>query len=54
MNIIGLASCFFLMTVRRRVLSLDMVRNIWSWEDNLTLNDSLLESIGRDVRDAVS
>ena len=45
MNIIGLASCFFLMMFAG-VLSLDLVRNIWSWEDNLALNDSLLESIG--------
>ncbi|BBO33534.1 helix-turn-helix domain-containing protein [Lacipirellula parvula] len=45
MNILGLASCFFLLMFAG-VLSLDMVRNIWSWEDNLTLNDSLLESIG--------
>jgi len=45
MNILGLASCFFLMLFAG-VLSLDMVRNIWSWEDNLTLNDSLLESLG--------
>ena len=44
-NILGLASCFFLMLFAG-VLSLDMVRNIWSWEDNLTLNDSLLESLG--------
>lgn len=45
MNIIGLASCFFLMMFAG-VLSLDLVRNIWSWEGNLSLNDSLLESIG--------
>ena len=44
-NILGLASCFFLM-IFAGVLSLDMVRNIWAWEDNLTLNDSLLESLG--------
>ena len=44
-NIIGLGSCFALLTFAI-VLSLDMVRNIWSWEDNLALNDSLLESIG--------
>ncbi|QDT73958.1 helix-turn-helix domain-containing protein [Lacipirellula limnantheis] len=44
-NILGLASCFFLMMFAG-MLSLDMVRNIWSWEDNLTLNDSLLESLG--------
>lgn len=45
-QIIGLGSCFALLTFAI-VLSLDMVRNIWSWEDNLALNDSLLESIGK-------
>ena len=45
MNILGLGSCFFLLMFAG-VLSLDMVRNIWAWEDNLTLNDSLLESLG--------
>jgi hypothetical protein len=45
MNIVGLASCFLLLMFAG-VLSLDLVRNITSWEDNLTLNDSLLESLG--------
>lgn len=45
MNILGLASCFFLL-IFAGVLSLDMVRNVWSWDENLALNDSLLESLG--------
>ena len=24
---------------------MDMVRNIWSWDENLALNDSLLDSL---------
>ena len=44
MNIIGLGSCLMLLTFGG-VLMLDMVRNIWSWEDNLALNDSMLDSL---------
>jgi hypothetical protein len=44
MNILGLGSCLALLTFGG-VLMLDMVRNIWSWEDNLALNDSMLDSL---------
>jgi excisionase family DNA binding protein len=44
MNILGLGSCFLLLLFAV-VLMLDMVRNIWSWDANLALNDSLLDSL---------
>lgn len=44
MNIIGLGSCLMLLTFCA-VLMLDMVRNIWSWDSNLALNDSMLDSL---------
>ena len=44
MNIVGLGSCFVLLLLGVTV-SLDMVRNIWSWDQNLALNDSLLDSL---------
>ncbi len=43
-NIVGLGSCMFLLLFSV-VLMLDMVRNIWSWDENLALNDSLLDSL---------
>ena len=30
---------------RAMVLMMDMVRNIWSWDQNLALNDSLLDAL---------
>lgn len=44
MNIIALGCCFLLLLFIM-VLMLDMVRNIWSWDANLSLNDSLLDAI---------
>ena len=44
MNIVGLGSCFMLLALAMMVM-LDMVRNIWSWDANLSLNDSLLDSL---------
>jgi hypothetical protein len=44
MNILGLGSCLALLTFCG-VLMLDMVRNIWSWDSNLALNDSMLNSL---------
>lgn len=43
-NLIALGCCMFLLLFGV-VLMLDMVRNIWSWDANLALNDSLLDSI---------
>jgi hypothetical protein len=43
-NIVGLGSCMFLLLFAV-ILMLDMVRNIWSWDENLALNDSLLDSL---------
>ncbi|HEX6962893.1 MAG TPA: helix-turn-helix domain-containing protein [Lacipirellula sp.] len=43
-NIVGLGSCFFLLLFAT-ILMFDMVRNIWSWDENLALNDSLLDSL---------
>jgi hypothetical protein len=43
-NIVGLGSCMLLLLFAV-VLMLDMVRNIWSWDANLALNDSLLDSL---------
>jgi hypothetical protein len=43
-NIVGLGSCTLLL-VFALVLMLDMVRNITSWDSNLALNDSLLDSM---------
>jgi hypothetical protein len=44
MNIVGLACCVVLLLLCVTV-SLDVMRNIWSWDSNLALNDSLLESL---------
>jgi hypothetical protein len=43
-NIVGLGSCTLLLLLAT-VLMLDMVRNITSWDSNLALNDSLLDSM---------
>jgi hypothetical protein len=43
-NVIGLGSAALLLMLIS-VLMLDMIRNIWSWDANLSLNDSLLDSI---------
>ena len=40
----ALGSCFLLLLFGV-VVMLDMVRNIWSWDANLALNDSLLDSL---------
>jgi hypothetical protein len=44
MNLVGLGSCMALLAFGA-VVMLDMVRNIWSWDENLALNDSLLDSL---------
>jgi hypothetical protein len=44
MNIVGLGSCVVLLLFGSIVM-LDMIRNIWSWDENFALNDSLLDSI---------
>ena len=44
MNIVGLGSCVVLLLFGTTVM-MDMIRNIWSWDQNLALNDSLLDSI---------
>ena len=44
MNILGLGSCMVLLLLGSIVM-MDMVRNIWSWDQNLALNDSLLDSL---------
>jgi hypothetical protein len=44
MNIVGLACCMLLLLFGVIVM-LDMVRNIWAWDQNLALNDSLLDSL---------
>jgi excisionase family DNA binding protein len=44
MNILGLGSCMLLLLLGVIVM-MDMVRNIWSWDQNLALNDSLLDSL---------
>jgi hypothetical protein len=41
---VGLACCVVLLLLCVTV-SLDVMRNIWSWDSNLALNDSLLESL---------
>jgi hypothetical protein len=43
-NIVALC-CATLLLLLITVLMLDLVRNIWSWDSNLALNDSLLDSI---------
>jgi hypothetical protein len=43
-NLVGLGSCVLLLLFAV-ILMLDMVRNIWSWDANLALNDSMLDSI---------
>ncbi|HYO24162.1 MAG TPA: hypothetical protein VEQ85_04360, partial [Lacipirellulaceae bacterium] len=42
--IIGMVCCFIMLMLGVTVM-LDMVRNIWSWDQNLALNDSLLDSL---------
>ncbi len=44
MNILALGSCLVLLLFGS-VLMLDMIRNIWSWDHSLALNDSLLDSL---------
>jgi hypothetical protein len=44
MNVVGLACCFVLLLFGVTVM-MDMIRNIWAWDENLALNDSLLESL---------
>jgi excisionase family DNA binding protein len=44
MNILGLGSCMVLLLLGVIVM-MDMIRNIWSWDQNLALNDSLLDSL---------
>jgi hypothetical protein len=44
MNLVSLGSCFVLLLLGVTVM-MDMVRNIWSWDSNLALNDSLLDSL---------
>jgi hypothetical protein len=44
MNIVALTCCAVLLLLCVTV-SLDVIRNIWSWDSNLALNDSLLESL---------
>ena len=43
-NLVGLGSGVMLLFLSM-VVMLDLVRNIWSWDENLALNDSLLESL---------
>ena len=44
MNILGLGACM-MMLLLGVIVMMDMVRNIWSWDQNLALNDSLLNSL---------
>ncbi len=44
MNVVGLGCCFVLLLLGVTVM-MDMIRNIWAWDENLALNDSLLESL---------
>jgi excisionase family DNA binding protein len=44
LNILALGSCFALLMLGVTVM-MDMVRNIWGWDENLALNDSLLNSL---------
>lgn len=44
MNLVGLGCCVVLLLLGSTVM-LDMIRNIWSWDENLALNDSLLDSL---------
>jgi hypothetical protein len=43
-NIIALG-CASLLLLLITILMIDIIRNIWSWDANLALNDSLMESI---------
>jgi hypothetical protein len=43
-NILALGSCFVLLMFGVTVM-MDMIRNIWGWNENLALNDSLLNSL---------
>jgi hypothetical protein len=43
-NILALGSCFVLLLFGVTVM-MDMIRNIWGWDENLALNDSLLNSL---------
>jgi hypothetical protein len=42
--ILGLGACVVLLLFGVTVM-MDMIRNIWSWDQNLALNDSLLDSL---------
>jgi hypothetical protein len=44
LNILALGSCFVLLMFGVTVM-MDMIRNIWGWDENLALNDSLLNSL---------
>jgi hypothetical protein len=44
MNVVGLGCCFVLLLLGVQVM-MDMIRNIWAWDENLALNDSLLEGL---------
>ncbi len=43
-NVIALGSCAVLLLLGLTV-SMDVMRNIWSWDSNLALNDSLIDSV---------
>jgi hypothetical protein len=43
-NIVALCCAAFLLLLMT-IMMLDLMRNIWSWDSNLALNDSLLDSI---------
>jgi len=44
MNIVALC-CATVLLLLITVMMLDLIRNIWSWDSNLALNDSMLDSI---------
>ncbi len=44
MNVVGLGSCAVLLFLGGIVM-IDMVRNVWSWDQNFALNDSIVESV---------
>lgn len=41
----GLLACCTLLMILGGLMSLDLVRNVWTWNDNLAINSSLLEAI---------
>ncbi len=43
-NILSLGSCVLLLTVGS-IMMLDMVRNIWSWDETYALNSSILDGL---------